>query len=147
MTTLMNISRYDSINCDLSITVLCIEHDSTMVTFNTNVLCRVIPRIMKKDDDKDSVDVASALAHKCGTLKCKNASIYEKVLYLDVKNNSKCEKFGSLIVLNILHYFSHIASIVTFSVDISSHLATFSHIEAFSHCRMPQTKYSIKCLH
>ena len=34
--------------------------------------------------------------------------------------------------------FSHIASIFTFSVEIVSHLATFSHIAAFSHLRVPQ---------
>ena len=34
--------------------------------------------------------------------------------------------------------FAHIASIFTFSVEICSHLATFSHIAAFSHLRLPQ---------
>ena len=35
--------------------------------------------------------------------------------------------------------FSQIASIFTFSVDIVLHLAAFSHIEAFSHLRVPQS--------
>ena len=35
--------------------------------------------------------------------------------------------------------FSHIASIFTFSVEFCSHLATFSHIVAIAHLRVPQT--------
>ena len=34
--------------------------------------------------------------------------------------------------------FSQIASIFTISVDFFSHIATVSHIEAFSHLRVPQ---------
>ena len=34
-------------------------------------------------------------------------------------------------------FFSQIASIFTFNVDMYSHLATFSHIEAFSNLRVP----------
>ena len=39
--------------------------------------------------------------------------------------------------------FAHIASFFTFSVDIFSHLATFLHIAAFSHLRVPHTYIAI----
>ena len=35
--------------------------------------------------------------------------------------------------------FAHIASIFTFSIEICSHLTTFSQIAAFSHLRVPQS--------
>ena len=52
----------------------------------------------------------------------------KKIMLINCINISQLELF-----------LSHITSIFTFSVDISSHLATctFSHVEAFSHLRVP----------
>ena len=71
---------------------------------------------------------------ECGTLKCKNISICERVARSeeistqDVKIEAICEKKN------------HIASIFTFSIGISSHLAVFSHLEAFPHLRVPHSR-------
>ena len=39
-----------------------------------------------------------------------------------------------------MKYFIHLESLIfIFNVDITSHIATYSHIEEFSHLRVPQT--------
>ena len=89
----------------------------------------------------------------CGTLKCENTSICEKTAKceemstLNVKIDAICEE-NTLNVKCFIHLarhifshmasiFSHMASIFTISVDISSHPATFVHLETFTHLRVP----------
>ena len=70
----------------------------------------------------------------CGTLNCEHASIcekidkYEEMSTINVNINSKCEMFYAF---SKTVFLAHMESFFTFRVDISSHLATFSHIEAF----------------
>ena len=94
----------------------------------------------------------------CGTLKCEQVARREEIAKANVKidvtkcdnmwqNNSKCEMFYTFrephFFLHIYSYFAHtsIASIVTFSVDMSSHIVAFSHIEVVSHIRMPHVHF------
>ena len=57
--------------------------------------------------------------------------------------------FREPIFSHVELFFSHLTSIFTFSIDIFSNVATFSHIEAFSHLRVPHTRTisTSKCSH
>ena len=85
--------------------------------------------------------------------KCEHSSICEKTDKCDEMStlNGKIDAICEKNILNVkcfIHlarqfyshlelFFLHMASIFTFSVDISSsHLATFSHTEALSHLRV-----------
>ena len=57
----------------------------------------------------------------------KNVARCEGISTLNVKLDAKCEK----ITLNVKNRFSKCTKHFTFIVDISSHLATLSYIEAF----------------
>ena len=86
--------------------------------------------------------------HVCGTLKCdeistQNVNIDAIIIMWKITLN--VNKIVSINVWHIWHLelcFLHITSILTFSVDISSQLSVFSHIEAFSHLRVPQEAMS-----
>ena len=59
-----------------------------------------------------------------------------------MKKITKCEMFHTFRESNVVTFrviFLHMASILTISGDICSHLATFSHIETFLHFRVAQS--------